>query len=96
MDTDWSTQGVTSSSLIESWPLPLPGGHEITEKTSVSMAGDGQYLYFHGPFGLLKVGSGYANTKKVWGVCVCVCVCVCVRACVRACVRVDRSSLFGK
>ncbi len=57
--------GITASTQVESWPLPLPKGCGITENSFVSVAGDGSYLYFHGPFGLLKVGSGYANTKKV-------------------------------
>ena len=78
-------QGVPSASLVENWPLPLPVGCSINDKSPVSVAGDGRYLYFHGPFGLLKVGSGYANTKKV---CVCVCVCTCVCMCVCTCVCV--------
>ncbi len=65
VSSDWCTQGVTSSSIVESWPLPIPKDCGITENSFVSVAGDGLYLYFHGPFGLLKVGSGYANTKKV-------------------------------
>ncbi len=67
MDSDWCSQGITSSSLVETWFLPIPEGCDLTEGNAISVAGDGSYLYFHGPFGLLKVGSGYANTKKVGG-----------------------------
>ena len=82
METDWSSQGVPAKSLIEQWSISLPNDSPVppAKAGEAAIAGDGQYLYVHGPFGLLKVGSGYGNTKKV-GVCVCVCVqnmhCVC-------------------
>ena len=82
METDWSTQGVPVKSLAEEWSISLPDGLPTTTPSDkedsevAAIAGDGQYLYVHGPFGLLKVGSGYGDTKKV---CVCVCMCVCVR-----------------
>ncbi len=66
LDTEWFSHGVPSDSLAESWPLPLPDGCAVTDNAAHSVACDGKFLYFHGPFGLLKVGSGYANTKKVW------------------------------
>lgn len=72
METDWSSQGVPVKSLVEKWPISLPDGSPTpSDKGSEAAAitGDGQYLYVHGPFGLLKVGSGYSNTKKVCRVC---------------------------
>ena len=60
METNWNSHGVLAKSLVESWPLELAVGAK-----EGSVASDGQYLYIHGPFGLLKVGSGYGNTKKV-------------------------------
>ena len=75
METDWSSQGVPVKSLVEQWSISLPSDSAASSaKTNkAAIASDGQYLYVHGPFGLLKVGSGYGNTKKV---CVYVCVCV--------------------
>ena len=71
METDWSSQGVPVKSLVEQWSISLPGDSVTPSSTKAAIASDGQYLYVHGPFGLLKVGSGYSNTKKV---CVHVCV----------------------
>ena len=67
METDWMSQGIPSSCLVEQWPVSLPEGSSLSpdKASEVAIASDGQYLYVHGPFGLLKVGSGYANTKKV-------------------------------
>jgi E3 ubiquitin-protein ligase MYCBP2 len=68
METDWSSQGVPVKSLVEQWSISLPtdsGTPPTTEANKAAIASDGQYLYVHGPFGLLKVGSGYSNTKKV-------------------------------
>ena len=66
VEIDWTSQGVPSKSQIEAWPLSFPldlkdGGEEIEP----SLVGDGRYLYVHGKFGLMKVGTGYGNTKKV-------------------------------
>lgn len=73
METDWSSQGVPVKSLVEQWSISLPSDSVRPSSTikadKAAIASDGQYLYVHGPFGLLKVGSGYSNTKKV---CVCV------------------------
>ena len=77
METDWSSQGVPVKSLVEQWSISLPGDSAImpsTEANKAAIASDGQYLYVHGAFSLLKVGSGYGNTKKV-------CVCVCMHYC---------------
>ena len=74
METDWSCQGVPVKSLVEQWSISLPGSDSAASSAKANkaaIASDGQYLYVHGSFGLLKVGSGYSNTKKV-GVCVCV------------------------
>lgn len=64
VEADWITQGVPSKSRIETWSLPLPDGSEAGTGVS-SLAGDGRYLYAHGTFGLMKVGTGYSNTKRV-------------------------------
>ena len=88
METDWSSQGVPIKSLVEQWSISLPSDSATSSmetNTKAAVASDGQYLYVHGPFGLLKVGSGYGNTKKV---CVCVCVCARARACTCVCVHV--------
>lgn len=75
METDWSTQGVPAKSQVEQWPILLPDSlptpSDKDDSRVAAIASDGQYLYVHGHFGLLKVGSGYGDTKKV---CVCVCV----------------------
>ena len=68
METDWSSQGVPAKSLVEQWSISLPDGSAVSPDKAdevAAIASDGQYLYVHGPFGLLKVGSGYSNTKKV-------------------------------
>ena len=52
-------------SLVEQWSISLPSDSVTPSSTKAAIASDGQYLYVHGPFGLLKVGSGYSNTKKV-------------------------------
>lgn len=64
METNWNAQGVLSKSLVEQWPLSVTRAEGEAEVAS-SVASDGQYLYLHGSFGLVKVGSGYGNTKKV-------------------------------
>ena len=66
MENNWNSQGILRKSLVEQWPLEMDGS-EVA-----ALASDGQYLYVHGGFGLIRVGSGYGNTKKV---CVCVSVC---------------------
>ena len=65
VETDWSSQGVPAKSLVEQWPISLPDGSSVSPEGGAAIASDGQYLYVHGPFGLLKVGTGYSNTKKV-------------------------------
>ena len=65
VDTDWTTQGVSSKSRIETWPLGLPENSQVPDGKNASLAGDGRYLYLHGSFGLIKIGTGYGNTKKV-------------------------------
>ena len=62
-DMDWSSKGILGKSCVEEWPLE---GWSPQEKGVASgMASDGLYLYLHGSHGLVKVGSGYGNTKKV-------------------------------
>lgn len=70
VEANWTTQGVPSKSRIESWPLPLPPtiSEGMAGSSVPSLAGDGQYLYIHGAFGLIKVGTGYKNTIKVCGI----------------------------
>ena len=67
VETNWNSQGVPAKSRVEVWPLDHPVSREEGEgrKGSTALASDGQFLYFHGPFGLLKAGSGYGNTKRV-------------------------------
>ena len=71
VETNWNCQGVPAKSIVELWPLNHPTGGEGGEgrgeegTRAAALASDGQYLYLHGSFGLLKVGSGYGNTKKV-------------------------------
>ena len=66
VETDWLTQGIPSKSKIESWPLPLPSGDRPDSDPVVPcLTGDGKYLYVHGAFGLMKVGTGYKNTIRV-------------------------------
>ncbi len=64
VETNWNRQGVLSKSLVEQWPLTVVSG-EGGANVASSMASDGQYLYLHGSFGLMKIGSGYGNTTKV-------------------------------
>ena len=81
METDWSSQGVPVKSLVEQWSISLTSDSATSSTETngrAAIASDGQYLYVHGAFGLLKVGSGYGNTKKV-------CVRVGVGAAVAAC-----------
>ena len=87
METDWSSQGVPDKSLVEQWSISLPCDSSVpsAKDNKAAIASDGQYLYVHGPFGLLKVGSGYGNTKKV-GVC---------RECVTTCVFEEGAGKFG-
>ncbi len=63
VEINWNVQGVLSKSLVERWPLDVASGE--TKAAPSALASDGQYLYLHGSFGLVKVGSGYGNTKKV-------------------------------
>ena len=73
VDIEWPEQGVPSKSLVERWPLHFVGEDKETpeekvESESAAIASDGKFLYVHGPFGLVKAGSGYGNTK-VWCLC---------------------------
>ena len=66
VEVDWTTQGVPSKSCMETWPLSLEAeGVEKTSTVTPSLTGDSQYLYTHGSFGLVKLGTGYGNTIKV-------------------------------
>ena len=67
VETNWNNQGVPAKSRVEVWPLNHPISSEEAEgrRGATALASDGQFLYFHGPFGLLKAGSGYGNTKRV-------------------------------
>lgn len=72
VEANWTTQGVPSKSQIESWPLPLPVDSE-SGPVVPCLTGDGQYLYVHGTFGLMKVGTGHRNTVRVSNVNLCYC-----------------------
>ena len=70
VEMDWNAQGIPSKSQLESWPLSLPASSSESSSSSSStsvpcLTGDGHYLYLHGHFGLLKVGTGYGRTIKV-------------------------------
>lgn len=66
MEADWIVQGVPSKSLVESWPLSYSESAKSSSHSGVaSLTGDGHYLYVHGSFGLVKVGTGYGHTIKV-------------------------------
>ncbi len=66
MEVDWTNQGVPSKSCMETWPLPLdPEGTKESSTVTPSLTGDGQFLYMHGSFGLVKLGTGYRSTIKV-------------------------------
>ena len=63
VEADWI---VPSKSLIESWPLSFSkSAKSLSHNGVASLAGDGYYLYVHGSFGLMKVGTGYGRTIKV-------------------------------
>ena len=70
VETNWSKQGVLAKSFVEQWSFDdgLEGTLDGATKVASSLASDGQYLYIHGSFGLVKVGSGYGNSKKVWNI----------------------------
>ena len=51
---------------MEKWPLTVGDGEGLAS----SIASDGSFLYIHGKFGLLKLGTGYGNTTKVMIECV--------------------------
>ena len=65
-DMDWSNRGILTKSCVEQWPLK---GWEGKKGEVSRMASDGLHLYLHGAHGLVKLGSGYGNTKKVRGAC---------------------------
>lgn len=67
VEADWIVQGVPSKSLVESWPLSYSesGAKSSSHNAMGSLTGDGRYLYVHGSFGLVKVGTGYGRTIKV-------------------------------
>ena len=67
-EADWFRRGVPQSSLIEQWSLTPSLGPAVSPESSFvgSIASDGHFLYLHGAFGLVKVGSGYGNTNKVF------------------------------
>ena len=67
VETNWNNQGVPAKSRVEVWSLnhPISSEEEEGRRGATALASDGQFLYFHGPFGLLKAGSGYGNTKRV-------------------------------
>lgn len=68
LETDWTLQGVPANSKVETWTLSLPspsGSKSTSDKRGVSLTGDGHFLYLHGYFGLLKLGTGFGNTVKV-------------------------------
>ena len=60
---NWSEHGVQASSMVDSWKIDdliLPSDSQS------AIASDGQWLYVHCAAGLLKLGSGYGGTRKVW------------------------------
>ena len=60
---NWSEHGVQASSMVDSWKIEdliLPSDGQS------AIASDGQWLYVHCAAGLLKLGSGYGGTRKVW------------------------------
>lgn len=91
VETDWTIQGVPSKSRIETWPLSLPVLAENSDSSASlvpSLAGDGCYLYAHGSFGLLKIGTGYGRTIKVrWFLTICLLIRQCCRCCYRCVVH---------
>ena len=65
-ETDWIHHGVTNKSLVDSWPLASSFVQAIDrDSPAAAIATDSKFLYIHGSFGLLKIGSGYGSTKKV-------------------------------
>ena len=66
VESDWTNQGVPSKSLIETWSLASEVPIMSTSgSVQHSITGDGNYLFLHGSFGLLKIGSGYGNKERV-------------------------------
>ncbi|XP_011407139.1 PREDICTED: E3 ubiquitin-protein ligase MYCBP2-like, partial [Amphimedon queenslandica] len=63
-DTDWFDQGIQTKSLVDKWPLPGLDHKPPSSSLVGSIATDSKYLYVHGSFGLMKIGSGYGNTIK--------------------------------
>lgn len=65
-ETDWFEQGVPAKSLVDQWPLAPSLVHAVDRHSPAgSIASDSRYVYIHGGFGLMKLGSGYGNTIKV-------------------------------
>jgi len=66
VESDWLNQGVPSKSVMETWSLasevPIMSASDGIQP---SITGDGNYLYLHGSFGMLKIGSGYGNKERV-------------------------------
>jgi E3 ubiquitin-protein ligase MYCBP2 len=64
-EADWLGQGVPAKSIIDQWTLSESLTEAIDRSSSASsITSNGCFLFVHGAFGLLKVGSGYGNTVK--------------------------------
>ena len=65
-ETDWYDQGVPVKSLVDQWSLTPVLAQAIDRSSpAFAIASDARFLYLHGAFGLMKIGSGYGNTIKV-------------------------------
>ena len=66
-DADWYKRGVPRRSVTDQWIVDaaLKSASSTSSGPIGSVASDGRFLYLHGSFGLLKIGSGYGTTVKV-------------------------------